>query len=141
MAAEKKEAAARAKSFADLLANGKDENGAKLEKTDSGLQYVVLKSVAEGATPKPTDTVEVHYTGWLMNGTEFDSSVRRGTPAKFPLNRVIKGWTEGVGMMKVGEKRRFIIPPDLGYGARGTPGGPIPPNSTLVFDVELLSIK
>lgn len=135
----KNEAETRAKSFADLLANGKDENGAELKKTESGLQYVALKSVAEGATPKPTDTVEVHYSGWLMNGTEFDSSVKRGKPAKFPLNGVIKGWTEGVGMMKVGEKWRFVIPPDLAYGSRGRPS--IPPNSTLVFDVELLSIK
>ena len=129
----------RAAEFKKLLAAGHDAAGHKLEKTDSGLQYVILKP-GDGPTPKPTDTVQVHYTGWfLATGKEFDSSVRRGRPATFPLNRVIKGWTEGVGMMKVGEKRRLIIPPDLAYGKRGRPG--IPPNATLVFDVELLAIK
>lgn len=135
-----KEAEPRAKAFAALIANGKDENGAELKKTDSGLQYVQLKTVADGASPKPTDTVEIHYSGWLLNGTEFDSSAKHGKPLTRPLNSLVKGWIEGVGMMKVGEKWRFVIPPDLGYGERGYPPI-IPPNSTLVFDIELISIK
>ncbi len=93
-----------------------------------------------GSTPKPTDTVKVHYRGTLLTGKQFDSSYERGQPTTFPLNRVIKGWTEGVGLMKVGEKRYFIIPPDLAYGQRGMPPV-IPPNSTLVFEVELLGIQ
>ena len=113
-----------------------------MEKTASGLQYEDL-TVGTGATPKQGQTCVMHYTGWLWEngakGKKFDSSVDRGTPAKFQLNRVIKGWTEGVGMMKVGEKRKLIIPPDLAYGPSGRPG--IPPNSTLAFAVELLSIN
>ncbi len=132
------EQAQRAAEFKQTLDSGHDKDGHKLEKTASGLKYLILKP-GDGPSPKPTDTVQVHYTGWLLNGKEFDSSVRRGKPATFPLNRVIKGWTEGVSMMKVGEKRRLFIPPDLAYGQRGRPG--IPPNSTLVFDVELLAIK
>jgi FKBP-type peptidyl-prolyl cis-trans isomerase len=133
------EAEVRAKSFAELLAKGADEHGNKLQKTASGLMYVILKE-GEGATPQPTDTVQVHYTGWLSaDGTKFDSSYDRGTPATCPLNRVIKGWTEGVGLMKVGAKHRLVIPPELAYGERGRPS--IPPNSTLVFDIELLGIK
>jgi len=114
------------------------ELGKTAEKSDSGLYSIVLEP-GTGDSPKPTDKVSVHYTGWLLNGTEFDSSHKRGQPAEFGLNQVIKGWTEGVGMMKVGEKRKLIIPPDLGYGARGA-GRLIPPNSPLVFDVELLAI-
>ena len=133
------DAAAKAALFSKLVANGKDEAGHPLVKTDSGLMYVVLRP-GEGPSPKATDTVEVHYTGWLMaDGTKFDSSVDRNQPATFPLNRVIKGWTEGVGLMKVGAKYRFIIPPDLAYGAQARPK--LPANSTLVFDVELLAIK
>jgi len=115
------------------------EASGKAVTTESGLVYVDLKA-GEGASPSPTDMVDVHYTGWLLDGTKFDSSVDRGAPASFRLNGVIKGWTEGVGSMKVGGKRRLIIPYDLAYGAAGRPPS-IPPAATLVFDVELLAIK
>ncbi len=139
---EAKEAEAQAKQaqekqLADFIAQVEQETGKKVEKTPSGLMYIILQE-GQGAAPQATDTVEVHYHGTFLDGNKFDSSVERGKPAKFRLNQVIKGWTEGVGMMKVGEKRKLIIPPDLAYGPSGRPG--IPPNSTLVFDVELLSI-
>lgn len=108
-------------------------------KTASGLASKVLKPGTGTEKPGPTDTVEVHYTGWTTDGKMFDSSVARGEPTSFPLNGVIKGWTEGVGMMVAGEKRRFWIPGDLAYGE--TPSRPGAPAGTLVFDVELLSIK
>ncbi len=105
--------------------------------TASGLQ---IEKITEGAgqAPKAGDTVRVHYTGWLTNGTKFDSSVDRGRPFEFTLGRgeVIRGWDEGVATMKVGDKVRLTLPPELGYGARGA-GGVIPPNATLVFEVEL----
>jgi FKBP-type peptidyl-prolyl cis-trans isomerase len=106
--------------------------------TSSGLQYIDHK-VGTGATAQAGQTVIVHYTGWLENGKKFDSSVDRGQPFSFPLGagRVIKGWDEGVQGMKVGGKRKLIIPSSLGYGARGA-GGTIPPNATLIFEVELL---
>lgn len=107
--------------------------------TPSGLQYMVLRQGA-GARPMPADTVRVNYQGALLDGTVFDSSYERGEPAQFALNAVIPGWTEGVAMMPVGGKYRFWIPGDLAYGAKGTPGGPIGPNATLVFDVELMAI-
>lgn len=109
--------------------------------TSTGLQYSD-KVVGQGAQPKPGQTVIVHYTGWLTNGTKFDSSVDRGEPFKFRIGQgeVIKGWDEGVGTMKVGGKRRLTIPASLGYGQRGA-GGTIPPNATLVFDVELLGLQ
>jgi FKBP-type peptidyl-prolyl cis-trans isomerase len=106
----------------------------------SGLQYKILK---EGSGPKPTasDSVVCNYKGTLINGTEFDSSYKRGEPATFPVTGVIKGWTEALQLMPVGSKWQLFIPPDLAYGPRGTPGGPIGPNATLTFEVELVSIK
>jgi peptidylprolyl isomerase len=108
--------------------------------TASGLKYKVLKSGTGTVHPKATDTVTVHYHGTLLNGKVFDSSVQRGTPASFPLNQVIKGWTEGVQLMKVGDKFKFTIPAELAYGAN-SPSPDIPPNSPLVFEVELLGIR
>jgi FKBP-type peptidyl-prolyl cis-trans isomerase FklB len=107
--------------------------------TASGLQYEVLKE-GDGPKPKATSTVKCHYHGTLINGTVFDSSVQRGQPASFPLNMVIKGWTEGVQLMSVGSKYRFFLHPTLAYGERGA-GGSIGPNATLIFDVELLGIQ
>ena len=107
--------------------------------TESGLQYEIL-TPALGQKPKATDTVKVHYEGRLIDGTVFDSSYRRGLPLSFPLNGVIKGWTEGLQLMSIGSKYRLTIPYALAYGAQGTSGS-IPPYATLVFDVELLGIE
>ena len=107
--------------------------------TASGLVYRSLKD-GSGATPAATDVVRVHYRGTFPDGREFDSSIARGQPAEFPLNRVIKCWTEGVQLMKVGGKAQLVCPPAIAYGERGTPGGPIPANATLHFEVELLGI-
>lgn len=107
--------------------------------TASGLQYLVLQPGTGTEHPKPTDTVTVHYHGTLINGTVFDSSVDRGEKISFPLNRVIKGWTEGLQHMVVGEKMRLFIPANLAYGNNGA--GSIPPGSVLIFDVELFKIN
>lgn len=107
--------------------------------TDSGLKYVVVNE-GTGKSPKATDEVVVHYTGMLLDGTKFDSSVDRGEPATFPLNRVIPGWTEGLQLMKEGGKYIFYIPSNLAYGPQGVPGT-IPPDSPLVFEVELIKVN
>ncbi len=112
-----------------------------ISSTDSGMLYEVLTQ-GDGAKPSSANsTVVVHYTGTLIDGTKFDSSVDRGQPATFALNQVIKGWTEGLQLMNAGSKYRFYIPSDLAYGSDARPGSPIGPNSTLIFDVELIEVK
>ncbi|MEW6681909.1 MAG: FKBP-type peptidyl-prolyl cis-trans isomerase [Nitrospirota bacterium] len=140
---------ARAAAMAQQLADQNKKNGEaylaenKKQKgivtLPSGLQYKVLKE-AKGAKPKATDTVSVHYRGTLIDGTEFDSSIKRGQPAEFPVNQVIPGWTEALQLMPVGSKWQLFIPSGLAYGAQGA-GNMIGPNSTLIFEVELLEIK
>ena len=141
----------QAKQIAKALADAKTnleagqkflaENAKKpgVKTTASGLQYLV---VTEGTGPKPTatDVVRVHYKGALLDGKTFDSSIDRGEPVTFPLDGVVPGWQEGIQLMPVGSKYTLWIPGNLGYGEKGTPGGPIGPNATLVFDVELLEI-
>ena len=130
-------AGAAAAQPADPLARAAAEPGAV--RTDSGLVYRSLKE-GSGASPQATDTVRVHYRGTFPDGREFDSSHKRGQPASFPLNRVIRCWTEGVQRMKVGGSARLTCPAAIAYGERGTPGGPIPPNAVLQFEVELLGV-
>jgi FKBP-type peptidyl-prolyl cis-trans isomerase len=125
--------AAEGKAF---LEKNKSAEGVKT--TASGLQYIVVQE-GTGKTPGLNDTVKANYTGTLINGTKFDSSVDRGQPAEFPVSGVIKGWTEALQMMKVGGKVKLFIPPELGYGASARPG--IPANSVLVFDVELVDVS
>lgn len=121
-----------------FLEQNKKKSGVKV--TASGLQYEVIKQGA-GKKPMASNTVKVHYTGTLIDGTKFDSSMDRGTPAEFRLDQVIAGWTEGLQLMSVGSKFKFYIPSELAYGDNPREGGPIQPGSTLIFDVELLDIK
>jgi len=125
-----------AKGEAFLATNAKAPG---VQTTASGLQYQVITE-GKGPKPQPTDVVRVNYKGTLLDGKTFDSSYDRNEPATFPLNQVVPGWQEGIALMPVGSKYKFWIPAKLGYGDKGTPGGPIPPNATLVFEVELLDI-
>lgn len=136
---EQQEAAGKAAREAgeNFLAENAKREGVKV--TETGLQYEVL-TPALGIKPTPTDTVTCHYEGRLIDGTVFDSSYRRGEPASFPLQGVIRGWTEGLQLMSIGSKFRFFIPFDLAYGAQGA-GGSIPPYAALIFDVELIGIE
>lgn len=140
---EKQQAKIAAEAEASLAEGAKylEENAKKegVQVTESGIQYVVL-SEGEGEKPAATDTVKVHYKGTFLNGEKFDSSYDRNEPATFPLNRVIKGWTEGVQLMSVGSKYKFTIPSDLAYGPNGNPPR-IPGNSVLEFEIELLEIQ
>lgn len=137
---QQKQAEAGKKNQADsekFMADNKKKDGVKT--TASGLQYKVIKE-GNGAQPKSTDTVTVNYRGTLVDGTEFDSSYKRGQPATFPVGGVIKGWTEALEMMKAGSKYQLFIPPDLAYGEH-SPSPTIPPNSALIFEVELISVQ
>lgn len=119
-----------------FLAENATQPGVK--QTSSGLQYVII-NLGEGRSPKATDSVKVNYRGTLLNGTEFDSSYKRNEPIEFPLNGVIKGWTEGLQLIKEGGKIKLFIPSNLAYGSRGA-GGLIGPDETLIFEVELLKV-
>ena len=141
----------QAKQLAKMMADAKKneaagatflaQNGKRpgVQTTASGLQYQVLTQ-GTGPKPKASDVVKVNYKGMLLDGKTFDSSYDRNEPATFPLQQVVPGWQEGIALMPVGSKYKFWIPSALGYGEKGTPGGPIPPNATLVFEVELLDI-
>jgi FKBP-type peptidyl-prolyl cis-trans isomerase FklB len=136
---QQKQTAVGKKNAADgekFLTDNKSKEGVKA--TATGLQYKVLKE-GSGAQPKPSDTVTVNYRGTLVDGTEFDSSYKRGQPASFPVGGVIPGWTEALQLMKVGSKYQLFIPAKLAYGEQGRPG--IPPNSLLIFEVELMDVK
>lgn len=122
----------------EFLARNKNKPG--INTTESGLQYKVLEE-GSGESPSADDTVTVHYEGTLIDGTVFDSSYERGEPISFPLSRVIRGWTEGVQLMKEGATYKFFIPSELAYGANPRPGGPIGPNETLIFKVELIEVE
>ena len=139
-------ALAAALAVAPAIAQEEKKSETKMHTNPSGLQWTDTKE-GTGASPKPGQICVMDYTGWLWvdgaKGKKFDSSVDRGTPFEFPIGqgRVIKGWDEGVSTMKVGGKRTLLIPPQLGYGTRGVGNGLIPPNSTLLFEVELIAIK
>ena len=138
--AQQKELKGKAdKNLADakvFMEENKKKEGVKT--LPSGLQYKILTE-GSGKTPKATDEVTVNYKGSLIDGREFDNSYKRGTPANFRVDKVIRGWTEGLQLMKEGSKWELFIPPELGYGERGA--GPVPPNSALIFEVELISVK
>ena len=136
--AQTKDADVKKEAGDKFLADNKTKDSVKT--TASGLQYKVLVA-KDGPKPQSTDSVKVHYQGFLIDGTKFDSSVDRGTPITFPLNQVIPGWTEGVQLMSVGSKYKFFVPYTLGYGEKGAGNGAIPGFSTLIFEVELLDIK
>lgn len=133
---QQQEAARNLEAGQAFLAQNRDQEG--VVETDSGLQYRVIEE-GDGASPEATDRVTVHYRGTLIDGTEFDSSYAREEPATFALNQVIPGWTEGVQLMEEGGKYEFVVPADLAYGEEGRPG-PIGPNSTLIFEVELIEV-
>ncbi|HWU43703.1 MAG TPA: FKBP-type peptidyl-prolyl cis-trans isomerase, partial [Bdellovibrio sp.] len=135
MKKQQEQADKNAKSGKDFMDKNKTAAGVKT--TASGLQYITEKE-GTGASPKKEDVVKVHYKGTLMNGEQFDSSYDRGQPAEFPVGGVIPGWTEALQLMKVGGKAKLFIPPELAYGPQGRPG--IPPNSVLIFEVELMDI-
>lgn len=137
--------AAQEKKYKKNIEEGKafhaeKSNDSKVTTLPSGLQYEVIKE-GEGNKPSATDQVVTHYEGTLIDGTMFDSSIKRGEPATFGLNQVIKGWTEGIQLMSKGAKYRFYIPADLAYGANPHPQSPIEPHMSLIFDVELIDIK
>lgn len=136
--AKPEEIAANQKAGAEFMETNKMADG--VTTTSSGLQYLILQEGTGTEHPSATDRVKVHYEGKLLDGTVFDSSVKRGQPISFGLNQVITGWTEGVQLMVVGEKTRFFIPADMAYGNKGA-GSDIPGGSTLIFEVELLGIN
>lgn len=136
MAEQKVKAEENKKASETFLTENKSKEG--VVTTESGLQYIVLKE-GSGQKPKETDKVKVHYAGTLIDGKEFDSSIKRGHPAEFKVGGVIKGWSEALQLMKTGSKYKLFIPPSLAYGERGQGSG-VPPNATLIFEVELLEI-
>lgn len=135
---QQQEAQQNAKEGEEFLAENRNKEG--VQETESGLQYEVLEE-GSGATPTEDDTVLVHYEGSLLDGTVFDSSYDRGEPQPIQLDRVIRGWTEGLQLMQEGAKYKFYIPGDLAYGENPRPGGPIGPNETLIFEVELIEVQ
>ena len=136
----KKTQHATSSSFTNQKETLSNQTSEEFVTTSSGLQYRILNKGSGDVSPGPESVVSVHYRGKLTNGLEFDSSYKRKQPASFPVNGVIRGWTEALQLMKEGEKWELIIPPDLGYGSKGV-GNIIPPDSTLIFEVELIEIK
>ena len=136
----KKPQQATSSSFPNRKETLSNQTSEKFVTTSSGLQYRILNEGSGDDSPGPESVVSVHYRGKLTNGLEFDSSYKRNQPASFPVNGVIRGWTEALQLMKEGDKWELIIPPDLGYGSKGA-GNIIPPDSTLIFEVELIKIK